>query len=74
MSCHLDTTTFRLCVGDVLALEKVLGGDPLTESAILRLCEEKYGAKNLFWLRPAVADQMLASPDYFKRVAKAMVP
>lgn len=64
---------FRLRVEDVRALEKALGGDPAVERGLLRLCEEKYGARNLFWLRPGVADQMLAAPEYFKTLVKTRV-
>lgn len=73
MTCARSDGTFRLRVQDVMALEKVLGGDPAVERGILKLCLEKYGAKNLFWLRPAVADQMLAAPEYFKTLAKGLV-
>jgi hypothetical protein len=72
MSCQLSET-FRLRVEDVRALEKALGGDPEVERGLLRLCAEKYGARSLFWLRPGVADQMLAAPEYFKTLAKGMV-
>lgn len=69
---QLDREYFRLRVFDVKALEHALGGDPVVEAGLLRHIQEKFNAKNLFWLAPTVADRMLASPEHYKQLGRTM--
>jgi hypothetical protein len=60
----------RLPVATVQRLERVLGGDPVTEDQILRFIAAQYGARNLFWLPRKVAAAILRRPADFIRAAK----
>ena len=60
----------RLAVGDVERLHLALGGDPLTEAMVLRFIVDRYGASNLFFLPPKVAEAALRRPADFLRAAK----
>ena len=39
----------RLPVGTVQRIERLVGGDPVSEARILRFIAARYGAKNLFF-------------------------
>jgi hypothetical protein len=54
----------------VEALHRALGGDPLTEAAILRFIADRYQARTLAHLPPRVAEQALSRPKDFLRAAK----
>lgn len=60
----------RLPVATVLRLERVLGGDPVTEDQVLRFIAARYGAKNLFYLPPHVASAVLKRPSDFLSAAR----
>ena len=60
----------RLPVVTVQRLERVLGGDPVTEDQVLRFIAARYGAKNLFYVPPHVAAAVLKRPADFIRAAK----
>lgn len=60
----------RLPVVTVQRLERVLGGDPVTEDQVLRFIAARYGAKNLFYLPPHVAAAILKRPADFITTAK----
>ena len=60
----------RLSPQDVLRLERVLGGDPVTEEIILRFIGDRWGAKSLFYLPAKVAGEILHRPADFIRAAK----
>ena len=60
----------RLPVVTVQRLERVLGGDPVTEDQVLRFTAARYGAKNLFYLPPHVAAAILKRPADFITAAK----
>ena len=60
----------RLPVATVQRLERVLGGDPVTEDQILGFIAAQYGAKNLFYLPPRVAAAVLKRPAAFISAAK----
>ena len=62
--------TVRLPVATVQRLERVLGGDPVTEEQILRFIAAQYGAKNLFYLPPNVAAAIWKRPAAFIDAAK----
>jgi hypothetical protein len=62
--------TGRLPVGTVLRIERLVGGDPVTEDRILRFMGARYGARNLFYLPPHVAAQVCKRPTDFIRAAK----
>ena len=62
--------TGRLPVATVQRLERVLGGDPVTEDEILRFIAAQYGAKNLFYLPPKVAAAIWKRPAAFVSAAK----
>ena len=60
----------RLWPRDVERLHQALGGDPMTEGMILRFIGDRWGARNLFYLPPKVADEVLRRPADFIRAAK----
>ena len=62
--------TGRLPVGTVQRIERLVGGDPVTEVQILRFIAARYGAKNLFYLPPHVAAEVCKRPADFIRAAK----
>lgn len=59
---HLDT---------VKDLHRALGGNPKTESMIMRFIEDRYKVRNFFHLTPYVASQMLQRPKDVIAAAKA---
>jgi hypothetical protein len=59
-----------LPVATVQRLERVLGGDAVTEDQILRFIWARYGAKNLFYLPAHVAAAICKRPADFIRAAK----
>ena len=69
LPCFAPSVT-RLPVATVQRLERVLGGDPVTEDQILRFIAAQYGARNLFWLPRKVAAAILRRPADFIRAAK----
>lgn len=58
----------RAC--EVERLHRVLGGDPVTEEAVLRFIAARYGARSLFFLPGNVAAAVLKRPGDFLRAAK----
>ncbi len=60
----------RLPVGTVQRIERLVGGDPVTEEQILRFIAARYGARNLFYLPPHVAAAICKRPADFIRAAK----
>ncbi len=59
----------RVPVGTVQRIERLVGGDPITEEKILRFIGARY-AKGLFYLPPHVAAQACKRPADFLRAAK----
>ena len=57
-------------VATVRRIERLVGGDPVTEDQILRFIGAQYGAENLLYLPPHVAAQVLKRPADFIRAAK----
>ena len=62
--------TGRLPVATVLRIERLVGGDPVTEWYVLRFIGPRYGAKNLLYLPRHVAAEILKRPADFIRAAK----
>ena len=60
----------RLLACDVERLHRVLGGDPMTEDAVLRFIAARYGARSLFFLPAKVAAAILKRPGDFLRAVK----
>ncbi len=63
--------TERLPVGTVLRIERLVGGDPMTERLVLRYIAKRHGARNLLYLPSKVAAAILDRPDAFLRTAKS---
>ncbi len=57
-------------VTTVLRIERLVGGDPVTEGWILRFIASRYGARSLLHLPPQVAREVLKRPADFIRAAK----
>ena len=58
-------------MGTVQRIERLVGGDPVVEDQILRfIAAEPHRAKNLLYLRPHVAKEILKRPVDFVRAAK----
>ena len=62
--------TGRLSATTVQRIERLVGGDPVTEGQILRFIGARYGARNLFYLPPHVAAEICKRPADFIRAAK----
>jgi hypothetical protein len=60
----------RLTVAMVERLQRVVGGDRLTEEQILRFIAARYQARSLVFLPPPVAAEVLKRPGDFIRAAK----
>ena len=60
----------RLLPADVVRLEQVLGGDPVTEAMVLRFTGDRWGAESLFELPARVAEEIIRRPADFLRAAK----
>lgn len=63
-------TAERLPVATVQRIERLVGGDPVTEDQILRFIAARYGARSLLYLPPQVAGEILKRPADFVRAAK----
>ena len=64
------STLNRLPVATVQRIERLVGGDPVTEEQMLRFIRARYGAKSLFYLPHQVATQVCKRPGDFIRAAK----
>jgi len=65
-----NPSTGRLSVQTVERLHRLLGGDARVEGMILQFIADKYGAKNLLYLPPQVAKEILKRPADFLRSVK----
>lgn len=65
-----NPATGRLSVQTVERLHRLLGGEPRIEALVLQFIADKYGAKNLLYLPPQVATEILKRPADFLRAAK----
>jgi len=65
-----NPATGRLSVQTVERLHRLLGGDVHVEGMVLQFIADKYGAKNLFYLPPQVAKEILKRPADFLRAVK----
>ena len=70
MDASQQSATPRLSVQDVQRLHRLLEGDPRVEQMILDFILAKYGAKSLFYIPKAVADQIFQRPGDFLRAVK----
>ena len=62
----LNAEPARLPVATVQRLERLVGGDPVTEDQVLRFIgSPRYRAKNLFYLPPNVAAAICRRPADF---------
>ena len=66
----MSAGTGRLPVATIQRIERLVGGDPVTEEQILRFIGARYGAKNLFYLPTPVAAAICKRPANFIRAAK----
>jgi hypothetical protein len=60
----------RVSVATVLRIERMVGGDPVTEDRILKFIAARYGARNLAQLPAYVAAEVVKRPADFVRAAK----
>ena len=67
---QVDAKSERLPVGTVQRIERLVGGDPVTEEQILRFIRARYRARSLFYLPPHVVAQVCRRPADFIRAAK----
>ncbi len=67
---EMDARTGRLTVATVQHLERLVGGDASVEELVLRFIAARYGARNLFYLPPPVAAEIIKRPADFIRAAK----
>ena len=65
----------RLPLPEVVRLDRVLSGDPVTEDLILRFIGHRYGARNLFYVPAKAAAEILRRPaDFFRAVKSHFEP
>jgi hypothetical protein len=64
------TSSKRISVTTVQRIERLVGGDIVTEDQILRFIKARYGAKSLLYLPANVAAQICKRPADFVRAAK----
>jgi hypothetical protein len=67
---HVGVGSGRLPVTTVQRIERLVGGDVVTEDQILRFIAARYGAKSLLYLQANVAAQICKRPADFIRAAK----
>ena len=60
----------RLPVASVLAIERLVGGDPVTERHVLRFIGFQFTAKNLLYVPLDAARQIELRPGDFLRAAR----
>jgi hypothetical protein len=60
----------RLPVATVLHLDRVLGGDPVTEGLVIDYIGERWGAKSLFYVPRDKGAEILKRPADFIRGLK----
>ncbi len=60
----------RLPSATVQRIERLVGGDRVTEERVLRFIADRYGARNLFYVPARVAAQVCRRPGDFVRAAK----
>jgi len=65
-----NPATGRLSVQTVERLHRLLGGDVRVEDMVLRFIADRYGARNLLYLPPHVAKEILKRPADFLQAAK----
>ena len=66
----VSSAATRLPVGTVKRIERLVGGDPVTEEQILRFIRARYRARSLFYLPPYVVAEVCKRPADFIRAAK----
>lgn len=54
----------------VQRMERLIGGDPVTEEEILRFIASRYGARSLVYLPAEVASEICRRPADFVRAAR----
>ncbi len=71
----LEISEGQLAAETVARMERLVGGNPVTEGQVLRFIEAKYGAKNLFYLPAHVAAQVCRRPaDFIRAVQRFCEP
>ncbi len=70
MDVALNPETGRLPVQVVEHLHRLLGGDARTETMVLDYIEFRWGAKNLFYVPPKAAGEIIRRPADFLTAAK----
>jgi hypothetical protein len=70
MSVDLHLPNGRLPSATVERIERLVGGDPVTEAQVLQFIAGRYGAKNLFYLPAHVATEICRRPADFITAAK----
>lgn len=60
----------RVSVATVQRIERLVGGDRVTEDMILKFIAARYGARSLLWLPRHVAAEVCRRPGDFVRAAK----
>lgn len=61
----------RLSADVVRYLERLVGGDPMTEQQVLRFIEDRYGARSLAELPAKVASEVVRRPGDFIAAARS---
>ena len=70
MDIALNPETGRLPVQVVEHLHRLVGGDARVEKMVLDYIEFRWGAKNLFYVPPKAASEIIRRPADFLAAAK----
>lgn len=70
MTATLNPDTNRLTIETVQNMERLIGGDPVTEQLILNFIEKKWKVPDLMRLPVKVAQNILNRPTDFIAAAK----
>jgi hypothetical protein len=71
----LNARAVRLPVATVLHLDRVLGGDPVTEDLVVDYIRERWGATSLFYVPRDKAALILKGPaDFIRRLKRRSQP
>ena len=75
MSAEGRSAALRLPVATVRHLDRVLGGDPVTEDLVIQYIVARWGATSLFYVPRDKAADILKNPaDFIRRLKRRSQP
>lgn len=75
MDADTQNAPERLPLATVRHLDRVLGGDPVTEDLVVQYIGARWGARNLFYVPRDKAAEILKNPaDFIRRLKRRSQP